>query len=287
MQKVSYMGNGSTTEFYFNFSYFENSNVVVTKNNQPATGYNIIGNSGGLNADIPYNGGKVVFATAPGTQDNITISRSLPLSRIADYQPTAKIEPTILNRDLNYLMEVIKDRKDELDELITQYSEIADKESTTTLLARISAIHDEIVEIDAKITALGDISQICGDIATNTGDIKALDTRTNGLLDYVIESQAPTEQNNYTWYRKYKSGWVEQGGIQMINYTFAGNDQEFSCNLTKAFSNTNYTVCINCIGGFSTTRKIGIENTNKSNFSGFIQQGTNATLQICWNAYGF
>lgn len=30
--------------------------------------------------------------------------------------------------------------------------------------------------------------------------------------DYVVESQLPTAANNYTWYRKYKSGWVEQGG---------------------------------------------------------------------------
>ena len=30
--------------------------------------------------------------------------------------------------------------------------------------------------------------------------------------DYVIESQEPTEANGYTWYRLYKSGWVEQGG---------------------------------------------------------------------------
>lgn len=30
--------------------------------------------------------------------------------------------------------------------------------------------------------------------------------------DYVIENQIPTAENNYTWYRKYKSGWVEQGG---------------------------------------------------------------------------
>lgn len=29
----------------------------------------------------------------------------------------------------------------------------------------------------------------------------------------VIEFQAPTAQNNYTWYRKYADGWVEQGGI--------------------------------------------------------------------------
>lgn len=31
-------------------------------------------------------------------------------------------------------------------------------------------------------------------------------------VDYVIEKQDPTSANGYTWYRKYKSGWVEQGG---------------------------------------------------------------------------
>lgn len=30
--------------------------------------------------------------------------------------------------------------------------------------------------------------------------------------DYVVETQLPTSANGYTWYRKYKSGWVEQGG---------------------------------------------------------------------------
>jgi len=32
-------------------------------------------------------------------------------------------------------------------------------------------------------------------------------------IDYVVEWQVPTADNNYTWYRLYKSGWVEQGGI--------------------------------------------------------------------------
>lgn len=31
-------------------------------------------------------------------------------------------------------------------------------------------------------------------------------------IDFVVEQQKPTEANGYTWYRKYKSGWVEQGG---------------------------------------------------------------------------
>lgn len=32
-------------------------------------------------------------------------------------------------------------------------------------------------------------------------------------MDYVIHQQRPTADNNYTWYRLYKSGYVEQGGI--------------------------------------------------------------------------
>lgn len=31
-------------------------------------------------------------------------------------------------------------------------------------------------------------------------------------IDYIVESQEATEENGYTWYRLYKSGWVEQGG---------------------------------------------------------------------------
>ena len=181
MRSVSYMGNGSITEFYFNFPYFETSNIVVTVNNAPAPTYNIIGTPGGLDADFPFVGGRVVFDVAPTRQDCVTISRQLPLRRIADYQPMARIEPTTLNQDLNYLMEVIKDKQDELNNLSAQYADIADKESTETLLARISAIHDEIVAIDAKITALGDISTLRTDvttnhdnIATNTGDIANL-----------------------------------------------------------------------------------------------------------------
>jgi hypothetical protein len=30
--------------------------------------------------------------------------------------------------------------------------------------------------------------------------------------DTIIDRQEPTSENNYTWYRLYKSGWVEQGG---------------------------------------------------------------------------
>ncbi|MCQ2582033.1 MAG: hypothetical protein MJ170_03570 [Alphaproteobacteria bacterium] len=273
MQKVSYMGDGTTTEFFFNFPFFENSNVVVTINNTAATGYSIIGTPGGLDPDIPYIGGKVVFETAPTSIDCITIARELSLERIVDYQPLSKIDPTTLNQDLNYLMEVIKDRKDELADLTTKYVEIADKESTEIILSRITAIHDEIVDIDAKIRALGDIGtlqQRVTDLTTTVGghttsigaldttvdglnttvdghttSINGLDTRTTGMIDYVIESQAPTAENNYTWYRKYKSGWVEQGGkttSQKVTLPIEMSDTNYNIQLTGICSIDNNNV---------------------------------------------
>lgn len=244
MQKISFMGNGRISEFYFNFPYFETSNIIVTVDNAPAHGYNIIGNAGGPNADVPFNGGKVVFDTPPRQMEYITIARQLPLIRIADYQPMARIEPVMLNQDLNYLMEVLKDKQDDLDTLRTQYAEIADHDSAAAILARISAIHDEIVDIDAKIAGLGDISTLRTDVSTNSENITAVNVRTMGMTDYVIESQFPTAENNYTWFRKYKSGWVEQGGILFGNVSIQpqteGNLGQSIFPVTMA--NTNYSV---------------------------------------------
>lgn len=120
MQKVSYIGDGTTTEFFFDFPYYENSNVVVLKNSEIATGYAIVGNDCGPDADIPYAGGAVVFDVAPGASEIITISRHLPLTRVVDYQPAVKIDPIMLNHDMNYMMELLKDLNEELAALRAQ-----------------------------------------------------------------------------------------------------------------------------------------------------------------------
>lgn len=49
--------------------------------------------------------------------------------------------------------------------------------------------------------------------------------------DFVVESQLPTAANNYTWYRKYKSGWIEQGGT--IN---TGSDTKTTITFPISFS---------------------------------------------------
>lgn len=59
-------------------------------------------------------------------------------------------------------------------------------------------------------------------------------------IDYVVEWQTPTAENNYTWYRLYKSGWVEQGGLTNSNSTYI---------LPIEMADTNYNVMGSWNGG--------------------------------------
>ena len=77
---------------------------------------------------------------------------------------------------------------------------------------------------------------------TLNGKVDLADGANQGDVDYVIETQLPNAGNNYSWYRLYKSGWVEQGGINFgassaVSYTIA---------LPKAMSDSNYTVTLGC-----------------------------------------
>jgi len=69
--------------------------------------------------------------------------------------------------------------------------------------------------------------------AINDKADRDLNNVTSGI-DYVIESQLPTAANNYTWYRKYKSGWVEQGCLSIKDGT--------TFNFPIEMASTNYSV---------------------------------------------
>lgn len=67
----------------------------------------------------------------------------------------------------------------------------------------------------------------------------------------VIEFQAPTAGNNYTWYRKYADGWVEQGGVAPANTTVT---------LPIQMQNINYTVTACALG--TSVLSVGINRIN-------------------------
>lgn len=81
--------------------------------------------------------------------------------------------------------------------------------------------------------------------------------------DYVVAWQMPTSDNNYTWYRKYKSGWLEQGG------KLSGRSVVFPC----AFSQIP-TVCTSTAeSNTAVVANSVINNVTVTGFSGYLTQG--------------
>ena len=89
--------------------------------------------------------------------------------------------------------------------------------------------------------------------------------------DYVVESYSDDQGN---WYRKYKSGWVEQGGVA----TAAG-----TITFLKPFANTNYSVQATCLYTNYTNWGFGINKTSGASFYLNMNIGSQGAM---WEAKG-
>ena len=87
-------------------------------------------------------------------------------------------------------------------------------------------------------------------------------------IDYVISWQVPTAENGRKWFRLYKSGWVEQGGlisgsgVQTINLSIEMATTDYSV-LTSVYK-PNYTSSASAITILVTTLTTSQLKVNKS-----------------------
>ena len=103
MYKVSYTGDGATTEYVFAFPFFQIADVRIALDEViTTTGFTVVPND-------DFTGGRVIFMTAPNADVQIDIFRQISLSRVIDYQPTDKIDPEDLNDDFNFLLAAFQD----------------------------------------------------------------------------------------------------------------------------------------------------------------------------------
>lgn len=101
-------------------------------------------------------------------------------------------------------------------------------------------------------------------------DLQNVDTVSGG--DAVIAFQRPTAENNYTWFRKYASGWVEQGGVV--------NERPATITLPVEMADTNYTLL--CSGIYSSRT-----NGDPATWSGVSGYRTSTTQISLGAAAGF
>lgn len=125
------------------------------------------------------------------------------------------------------------------------------------------------------------------DIAVpTTGGTMALVEDITPIQDHsVIEFQAPTADNNYTWYRKYKDGCVEQGG----NIEFTSNPQSIS--LPVEMTDANYTAtAISNASSASGWAQITSKTTTGLSVGMYYGNGTNSVTggerNISWQVLG-
>ena len=104
-------------------------------------------------------------------------------------------------------------------------------------------------------------------------DLKNIPTN----YDYVVESQMPTAETGYTWYRKYKSGWVEMGGITSVN----------NVTFPVEMADTNYTFFrTNGNGRSGTGANELYTSVSSRTTTGFMIIRENAISPVSWCVYG-
>lgn len=119
----------------------------------------------------------------------------------------------------------------------------------------------------------GQISEALNDKA----DRDMMNVDTAGGADAVVEYQEPTSANNYTWYRKYASGWVEQGGETSIEASTQ------TVNLPIEMSNTSYAVLITM--QYDSTNALYSRNIGTRTTTSFTAQCNN-TRRFVWRVSG-
>ena len=97
----------------------------------------------------------------------------------------------------------------------------------------------------------------------------------------VIAFQAPTADNNYTWYRLYSDGWVEQGGIYTISSAVFAN-----FNLVVQMANNNYTIVGNCLGTTTSTYSLVFSQTDNTTTTFSAKTGQANTGNFSWQVSG-
>jgi hypothetical protein len=129
------------------------------------------------------------------------------------------------------------------------------------------------IELDSLV--IRDFTEVSIDVfnqAVESGEIGENDiSLTPYTDDPVVETQLPTVDNGYTWYRKYKSGWVEQGGFTTAQ----------TITLPIEMADTNYPIQLtgNCSSAKNNILLVGFRDKTTTSFitQGNIVNGESAT----------
>lgn len=104
---------------------------------------------------------------------------------------------------------------------------------------------------------------------------------------FVVESQLPTADNNYTWYRKYSDGWAEMGGRLST-----GSSGWLQITLPVEMLNDRYGIWVTPTDGTENKTTIGVKisaetvTTTSFRVSASYDSDTYLNTRIYWQVLG-
>lgn len=129
-----------------------------------------------------------------------------------------------------------------------------------------------------KFVLLGSVQLTNGQF-TQVFPYKPIQLSLEGLGDYVVESQI---LGDGSWYRKYKSGWLEQGGQTP---TVAGG-RTTTVTLLKPYNNTAYNVIVQPVGAYTNSGEANNVIPTRTTTNFVLACGQIATQAFSWRAEG-
>ena len=134
-------------------------------------------------------------------------------------------------------------------------------------------------------TALENTAGLNAELFNDKADIDLANVLAN--IDYVVESQLPTAENNYIWYRKYRSGWVEQGqkkiqiahnskGLIALPVTMANTDYMAQAGSNQVNSSGTFGANSTVSANAGTTTEVRLGQSNSAS----------ASMDVWWEVKG-
>jgi hypothetical protein len=121
---------------------------------------------------------------------------------------------------------------------------------------------------------------------TNKATFQAVDY--NDFVKYqaadhkIIEFMEPTVDNDYTWYRLYSDGWVEQGGKGQVTTNGTGN----TFSLPVAMVDTNYTIVVAKWAGDTGNVGFNVMPNTTTTFNAGVAYQSALTREFTWQVSG-
>lgn len=139
------------------------------------------------------------------------------------------------------------------------------------------AIGEITMDITNKTIRVHDGETAGGTVLAKRSDISEIAT-----ADYVIQWQNPTAENSYTWYRKYKSGWVEQGGTVSL-----ADKASVTVTLPVTMQNSRFDILVTMKNGAEGNYSNGLNTKNYTTTSfTLVNRSGDGTSFFNWFAYG-